>query len=109
MEQMRPAAAIRTAEARHRNGRIWHRTYILRPFVLAALPAYIPDRNQLCAPAQVIDMPVRASGNTLVMTDPGAQATGAEGGADVDIPAGPQLEESQAADADAAAGGASEQ
>jgi hypothetical protein len=77
--------------------------------VLAALPAYIPDRNQLCTPSQVINMPVRASCNTLVMADPGAQATRAEGGADVDIPAGPQLKNSQTADADATTRGAPEE
>ena len=77
--------------------------------MLAALPAYIPNRNQLCAPAQVIDMPVRALGNTLVMAEPGAQATRAEGGADVDIPAGPQLKNSQTADADATTRGTPEE
>ena len=71
--------------------------------MLATHPANIPDSNQARAPAQIADMPVRCSRDTPVMADPGAKGTRAERGADIDLPAGPEWKNSQAADVPAAA------
>lgn len=74
--------------------------------MLSPLPGDVPDGVQPRTPAQIIDMPVWALGDALVMADSGKEATTAERGADVDVPAGLEMKESQAADADTVSAGA---
>jgi hypothetical protein len=76
--------------------------------MLAARTRDVPDGLRSRTPAQIIDMPVWALGDALVMADSGTQTTSAKRGADVNVAAWMEMKESQATDADAMSAGARE-
>ena len=76
--------------------------------MLAVRTRDVPDSLRSRTPAQIIDMPVWASGDELVMAESGTQTTRAKRGADVNIEAWMDMKESEATDADAMSAGARE-
>jgi hypothetical protein len=65
--------------------------------VFAESAGEVPDRDEASVATEVIDVPVGTGGAAAMVCDAGPEATGPEGRADVDVPAGVQAKRTEAA------------
>lgn len=101
--QMRRTRAVRRAEAVQRHLSARQLLHHPCPFMLpAGRVMRVPHAFQLGVQTQMVDVPVRPRRQLPVMRQSGADAAGAEGAADVNVPTGPQRQVAQPCDTQAA-------